>query len=397
VTGPPLDGLRIVELASVVAGPSVGKYLSDFGAEVVKVERPGTGDSAREMGQPLGSRSAWWMLVARNKRSVTLNLKHPRGREAFLKLCARADALVESQRPGVLEALDLAPDALRRSNRGLVVVRISGFGQTGPYAQRPGFGTLAEAYSGLAGLSGVADGPPLLAPTAIADEIAGLFATWALMVALYGRDRNDGNGQTIDISLVESLMAMLGPLPTLHRHTGYVQSRHGSRLPWSSPRNVYRASDGEYFAISGTAPGPARAILTAIGGPALADDPRFATPQGRIEHADELDQIVAAWVGQRTAAQVEEVFAAANLAGAKVLDVEQLLADPHVAARETFADVEDHELGSVLMQAPVPRFDATPGRINHTGPGLGADTDAVLSELGYASQAIADGHQEGAW
>jgi len=378
----PLSGVRIVELASVVAGPSVGKYLSDFGAEVIKVERPGRGDSTREMGQSVGSRSAWWVVMGRNKRSVTIDLKSEDGRAAFLKLCGTADAVVESQRPGVLESLGLAPEVLQEANPRLVVVRISGFGQTGPYSGRPGFGTLAEAFSGLASVTGTESGPPMLAPTAIADEVAGLFATWALMVALYGRDVGGGVAQVIDVSLFEALMSTLGPLPTLYREHGYLQGRHGSRLPWSAPRNIYRSRDGEHFALSGTAPGPALAILRLVGGEDLATDPRFSSAQSRGEHADELDRIVADWIGQRDGDDLDDIFGREEIAAVRVMDLRQVLEHPHLRARQSVIEVEDEEVGTVAMQAPVPRFSVTPGRIRHTGPRLGADNDEILEELG---------------
>ncbi len=381
----PLSGVRIVELASVVAGPSVGKYLSDFGAEVIKVERPGLGDSTREMGQSVGSRSAWWVVMGRNKRSVTIDLKSEEGRGAFLRLCRTADVVVESQRPGVLESLGLAPEVLQEENPELVVVRISGFGQTGPYARRPGFGTLAEAFSGLASVTGTESGPPMLAPTAIADEVAGLFATWALMVALYGRDVGGGAAQVIDVSLFEALMSTLGPLPTLYRENGYLQGRHGSRLPWSAPRNIYRSRDGEHFALSGTAPGPAMAVLRLVGGEQLAADRRFSSAQGRGENADELDRIVAAWIAERDADELDRIFAREDIAAVRVMDLRQALEHPHLRARESVIEVEDEEVGTVAMQAPVPRFNRTPGRIRHTGPRLGADNDEILKELGLTA------------
>ncbi len=384
----PLRGLRIVELANVVAGPSVGKHLSDFGAEVIKVERPGVGDSTRHMGQSIGSRSAWWVIIGRNKRSVVLDLKTPEGREAFLRICETADALVESQRPGVLESLGLDPDALHASNPNLVVVRISGFGQTGPYAHRPGFGTLAEAFSGMASINGYADGPPLLAPTATADEIAGLFATWSLLVALYGRDKHGLPGQVIDISLAEALMSILGPLPTLYQQSGYVQGRLGSRLPWSAPRNVYISADQKWFAVSGSAPAPALAIIKLIGGEELAADPRFATAKARGENAEELDQLVADWIGARNAADLDEIFDREGIAAIRVLEMPELYEHPHFRAREVVVEVEDDELGSVAVPAPVPRLSLTPGRIEHTGPPLGRDTHAVLDEVGFAAPAI---------
>jgi crotonobetainyl-CoA:carnitine CoA-transferase CaiB-like acyl-CoA transferase len=382
----PLEGLRIIELANVVAGPSVGKHLSDFGAEIIKVERPGLGDSTRQMGRHIGSRSAWWVVLGRNKRSITLDLKTETGREAFLRLCDSADALVESQRPGVLESLDLAPAVLHERNPKLVVVRISGFGQTGPYARRPGFGTLAEAFSGLASISGYPDGPPLLAPAAIADEVAGLFATWSLMVALYGREERGLPGQVIDVSLAESLMSMLGPLPTLYQQSGYVQGRHGSRLPWSAPRNVYQSADGKYFAVSGTAPAPASAILRLIGGEELAEDARFATAQARGENAEELDATVAQWIASRSADELDEVFDRDGIAAIRVMEMPELYEHPHFKARQAVVEVDDDELGKVAVPAPVPRLSLTPGRIRHTGPALGSDTEDILRELGMSAK-----------
>jgi crotonobetainyl-CoA:carnitine CoA-transferase CaiB-like acyl-CoA transferase len=393
----PLSNLRIIELANVVAGPSVGKHLSDFGAEVIKVERPGDGDTARTMGELVGSRSAWWLLIGRNKRSVTLDLKHPKGREVLLRLVESADALVESFRPGVLERLDLAPETLRAANPRLVVVRVSAFGQTGPYSRRPGFGTLAEAFSGLTDISGYPGQPPLLAPFALADEVAGLFATWSLLVALYHRDIEEGPGQTIDISLYESVFNILGPLPTLYKANGVLQERNGSRLTFSSPRNVYETRDGHYFAISGTTTSAAETVLKLVGGDALLDDPRFATHEARSLHAEALDGIVAAWIAQRDAEEVDRLFREAGAAGIRVLSMADVFDDPQYRERETLVDIEDDELGPVTLAAPVPRMSETPARVAHLGPPLGRDTDLVLEELGYSPEEIASGHEDGIW
>jgi formyl-CoA transferase len=393
----PLEGIRILELANIVAGPSVGKHLSDFGAEVIKVERPGEGDTARAMGDTMGSRSAWWLGIGRNKRSVTLDLRSARGRDALLRLVAVADAVVESYRPGVLERLELGPDALRSVNERLIVVRVSAFGQTGPYSARPGFGTLAEAFSGLAAISGYEDRPPLLAPFALADEVAGLYATWALLAALYYRDARDGVGQTIDVSLFESLFSILGPLPTLHHHNGYLPERNGSRLSFSSPRNVYRTRDGQYFAVSGTAPSSAETILRLIGGDTLLADERFATHEARAANADALDGVVAAWIAQRNADEVDRLFGECGAAGMRVMTLGEIAADPHYRARETLAFVHDDELGEVAIPAPVPRMSGTPGRVLHVGTHLGEQTDDVLRELGFTDEEIATGHEEGAW
>lgn len=393
----PLSNLRIIELANVVAGPSVGKHLSDFGAEVVKVERPGDGDSARAMGEYVGSRSAWWLSLGRNKRSVTMDLKTDKGREALLRLVQTADVLVESFRPGVLERLGLAPEQLQEVNPRLIVVRVSAFGQTGPYSERPGFGTLAEAFSGLTQIMGYSGQPPLLAPFALADEVAGLFATWSLLVALYHRDVNERPAQTIDISLYESVFNILGPLPTLYKANGFLQQRLGSRLTFSSPRNVYSTRDGHYFAVSGTTPATAAAVVRLVGGDELAEDPRFATQEARAKHADELDSIVAAWMAERDVDEVDSLFQQAAAAGIRVLTMAEVFEDPHYRDRGTLIDVEDEELGVVSLASPVPRMSETPGRVAHLGGALGRDTDDVLAELGYSPAEIAEAREKGIW
>jgi formyl-CoA transferase len=369
----PLAGIRILELANVVAGPSIGAHLSDFGAEVIKVERPDDGDAARTMGEAIGDRSAWWLCLGRNKATLPLDLKHDPDRETFLQLAAEADAVVESFRPGVLERLGVGPDRLHAINPGLVIVRISAFGQTGPYSRRPGFGTLAEAFSGLAAISGFSDRPPLLPPIALADQVAGLFGTWSLIAALYHRDVHEGPGQTIDVSLYEAVLSLLGPLPTLYRHNGTLLERRGSRLSFSSPRNVYRTRDDRYFAVSGTAPAAAERIVRLVGGDSLAEDPRFASATARAEHADELDRIVAEWIGARDLADVEARFGEVDAAGIPVFDMADAANDPHYQARGSIVAVPDDELGEVHMTGPVPRMSATPGRIVHAGSASGPD------------------------
>jgi crotonobetainyl-CoA:carnitine CoA-transferase CaiB-like acyl-CoA transferase len=380
-TALPLAGIRILELANVVAGPSIGAYLSDFGAEVLKVERPGAGDASRRMGETLGSRSAWWLCLGRNKESEWLDLKRDDDRQRFLELVREADAVVESFRPGVLERLGVGPLQMHEVNPRLIVVRISAFGQTGPYAERPGFGTLAEAFSGLAAISGFPDRPPLLPSIALADQVAGLFGTWSLLAALYHRDVHEGPGQTIDVSLYEAVVSLLGPLPTIYHHNGSVQRRQGSRLPFSSPRNVYQTRDGEYFAVSGTAPSAAEQIVRLVGGQTLMADPRFASHSARAEHAEELDQIVGDWVGEHDLADVEAHFRGANAAGIRVVDMADAARDPQYRARRTLIPVPDEELGEVTMTGPVPRMSATPGRVLHAGRPHAADSPSLYQSF----------------
>ena len=282
-------------------------------------------------------------------------------------------------------------------NPDLVVVRVSAFGQTGPYSHRPGFGTLAEAFSGLTEISGYREQEPLLAPFALADEVAGLFGTWALLAALYHRDVLGGHGQTIDISLYESVFNILGPLPTLYKANGALQERNGSRLPFSTPRNVYRTRDGHYFAVSGTAPSAAETVIRLVGGEALVSDPRFATHDARARHAEDLDRIVGQWIAERDADDVDRIFQEAGGAGIRVLSMADVFADPHYRARETLLDVDDDELGAVTLAAPAPRMSATPARVAHVGQPLGRDTDDVLSALGYSDDEIARGRQQGIW
>jgi crotonobetainyl-CoA:carnitine CoA-transferase CaiB-like acyl-CoA transferase len=394
----PLARLVILELANVVAGPSVGRHLADFGAHVIKVERPGDGDGARSMGEPLneGDDSAWWLQLGRNKTVITLDLRHPEGVNALLLLVERADALIDSFRPGVLERLGLAPEVLHRRNPGLVVLRISGFGQTGPYRSRPGFGTLAEAFAGLAAINGYPDRPPLLAPAAIPDEVAGLFGTWALLAALYHRDVGGGGGQTIDVSLYESLLSILGPLPALYHHRGHLQERRGSRLPFSSPRNVYESRDGVHFVVSGTTPAAAERAIEMIGGIGMLDDERFADSGSRRDHADELDGLVAAWFGQRDAAEIEPALERFGVAGIRVMTMAEIADDAHYRARGSIVSVPDETYGDIPMAAPVPRMSTTPGHIRHAGRPLGHDTARVLAGLGYTDAAIEDLRRAGA-
>lgn len=383
----PLEDIRVLDIATVIGGPGAAARLGDFGADVIKVEHPLTGDTTRSFGWRAGGVALWWKVIARNKRPITLELSHPRGRDLFLRLVEGADVVIESFRPGTLERWDLGPDVLHGRNPRLVILRISGFGQTGPYAARPGFGTLAEAMSGLAHLTGEPDGPPMLPPVALADEVAALVGAFAVMVALYHRDVREGDGQVIDQSLFEPLFQLTGPVATAHDRLGLVVGRHGNRLPYVAPRGTFRTSDDRWVAISGTSQSVAGRILAAIGHPDLAADRRFATNEARLEHVDELDRLIQDWIGAHTLQEVMAAFEAHHAAAAPIYDIQQIFADLQYRARGTIAHVPDEELGTVVMPNVQPRMSRTPGRIRHAGRRLGAANDEVYGgELGLAEE-----------
>ena len=366
----PLHDLRVVDCATVLAGPGCARYLADFGADVIKVERPDGGDTTRAMGwrDPGDDVTYWWKLAGRNKRSVVLDLKDEADLGRMRRLIDSADVLVENFRPGTLERLGLGPDELIARNARLVVVRVSGFGQDGPYAQRPGFATLAEAMSGFAAINGEPDGPPLLPPIALTDEVTALVAAFATLAAVHS-----GVGQVVDVNLLESLFQLMGPLMSLYRTTGELQPRLGSGIPYSVPRGTYRCSDGKWVAISTSAESVARRVLQIVG---LGDDPRFGDFAGRIAHRDEVDERVAEWCAARPLDEVLATFEAAHAAAAPVYDMAGLAEDPHVRERGIVADLD-----GTPMQGLIARLSKTPGRLRWSGRPLGADTREVLSEL----------------
>ena len=366
----PLGDLRVIDCATVLAGPGCARYLADFGADVVKVERPDGGDTTRAMGwrDPADDVTLWWKLAGRGKRSVVVDLKSPPGLEHMLRLCDEADVLVENFRPGTLERLGLAPDLLLERNPRLVITRVTGFGQDGPYAARPGFATLAEAMSGFAAVNGEPEGAPLLPPIALTDEVTALAAAFATLVAVHS-----GVGQVVDVNLLESLFQLMGPLISAHHLLGYAQPRLGSGIPYSVPRGTYRTADGRWVAISTSAESVAARVMVLLG---VGDDPRFASFAGRVEHRDEVESLVTAWVADRTEAEVLAAFGAAEAAVAPVLTMRDIATDPHYAARGTVVDVD-----GVPMQGLIARLSATPGRIRHVGRPLGADTAEVLGAL----------------
>lgn len=367
----PLTGLRVVDCATVLAGPACARYLGDFGAEVIKVERPPDGDTTRAMGwrHPDDDVTLWWRFVGRNKRTVALDLKDPTDLDVMRRLVATADVLVENFRPGTLERLGLDPADLIAANPRLVVTRVTGFGQDGPYAGRPGFASIAEAMSGFAGINGEADGPPLLPPIALTDEISGIVAAFATLAAVHS-----GVGQVVDVNLYESLLQMMGPLPAAKALLDYDQPRLGAGIPYSVPRGSYRCGDGRWVVISTSAESVAQRMMALVG---LGGDPRVASFSARVEHRDLVDETVAAWVGARTLDDVLAAFEAVHAAAAPVHTMGDVLADPHLAARGSIPEVD-----GMPMQGLVARLSATPGRIRWGGRPLGADTEAVIAELG---------------
>ncbi|MEV7171324.1 CoA transferase [Streptomyces sp. NPDC093224] len=393
--GGPLRGLRVLDLATLFAGPLAATLLGDFGAEVVKVEHPALPDPSRGHGPAKDGIGLWWKLLGRNKRTVTLDLSTPGGRDTLLRLAATADVVVENFRPGTLEKWGLGWPELSAANPRLVLARVTAFGQQGPYAHRPGFGTLAEAMSGFAAVTGEPDGPPTLPPFGLADSIAALTCAYAVMTALAGRERT-GHGQIVDLAIIEPILTVLGPQPLWYDQLGHVQARSGNRSANNAPRNTYRSADGRWLAVSASALSVAERVVRLVGRPDLAHEPWFATGTGRARHADLLDDAVGGWIGRHKAEEVVAAFEEAEAAVAPVYDVRDVMTDPQYAALDTVTEVDDPELGPLRMQNVLFRLSETPGGIRWAGRPHGADTDEVLTELGLTGAEIAALRTEGA-
>ncbi len=361
---PPLADLKVVDISTIFAGPHCGRYLADFGADVVKVEQP-AGDSSRNIGwRAADGETLWWKLANRGKRAITLDLKNSEDLATLKRMLTVADVLVENLRPGKLEALGLIPDELIKTNPKLTITRVTGFGQTGPYRDRPGFATLAEAMSGFSSMSGEAGGAPLLPPIALTDEVTGLAAAFATMVAVHS-----GGGQTVDVNLLETMMQIMGPLISAWHTEGYLQPRLGSGIAYSVPRGTYQASDGGWIAVSTSSDALARRVMELIG---VGDDERFQTFDGRIANREEVDGLMAEWVRQRTLSEALESFEAAEAAAAPVLDVGELSSDHHVAERGSLIEVD-----GIVMQSLIAQLSKTPGRVRWAGRSLGADNEMM--------------------
>ncbi|MFF6997050.1 CaiB/BaiF CoA transferase family protein [Streptomyces sp. NPDC008313] len=391
----PLTGMRVLDLATLFAGPLAATMLGDFGAEVIKVEHPAKPDPSRGHGPSKDGIGLWWKLLGRNKRVMTLDLSKRGGQATLLRLARTADVIVENFRPGTLEKWDLGWEELSTANPRLVLARVTGFGQFGPYAHRPGFGTLAEAMSGFAAITGEPDAPPVLPPFGLADSIAGLATAYAVLAALTARDRT-GEGQVIDMALIEPILTVLGPQPLWYDQLGHVQPRTGNRSANNAPRNTYRTSDGSWVAVSTSAQSVAERLMDLVGRPELAGEPWFATGAGRAGHADVLDEAVGTWIARHTRTEVLEAFDKAEAAVAPVSDVRDVMTDPQYAALDSVTTVDDPELGPLRMQNVLFRLSATPGAIRWAGRPHGADTDAVLGELGLSGAEIHTLRSEGA-
>ncbi len=366
----PLSDLRVIDLATVIAGPGCARYLADFGADVIKVERPPAGDGVRAMGwrDPSDGRSMWWKIVGRNKRTIALDLKDPDDLAVMRRLCDSADVLVENFRPGTLERLGLAPETLHETNPRLVITRVTGFGQTGPYRDRPGFATQAEALSGFAAINGEPDGQPLLPPIALTDEVAALVAAFATMVAVHS-----GVGQVVDVNLIESMLQLMGPLVPLYGVLGETQERLGAGIPYTVPRNTYLTGDGRWVAVSTSADSVARRVMDLIG---LGDDPRFTDFDGRVAHREEIDARMTEWMAARTTDEVLAEFEEAHAAVAPVYDMADIAADPHFRDRRAIIEVDGFPMPEVVA-----RLSRTPGRVRWVGRDLDADGREIRAEL----------------
>lgn len=377
----PLAGLKVIDCSTVLAGPMAGMVFGDFGADVIKIEHP-DGDALRKMGAVKDGHGLWWKITGRNKRALVLDLHDDDGKDVFKALVKESDVLIENFRTGTLERWDLGWEVLHALNPRLIMLRVTGFGQTGPYKHRAGFGTVAEAFSGFAHITGEANGPPTLPPFGLADGVAAYHGVFATMFAIYERDvQGSGKGQYIDLSLYEPMFALLGAQAPTFDQLGIIQNRSGNRSANNAPRNTYKTKDGRWVALSAAAPSITRRVMELTGGKAAAEDPRFATNAGRVAHIEEVDAIVGGWIARHTLKEVLEAFDKAEAAIGPVYDIGQIFENPQYRARDSVTTIEDKDLGPLRMQNVFPRMSRTPGRIKHGGPRLGEHSAQVLDEL----------------
>ncbi len=384
----PLAGLRVIDASMLFAGPVIGTLMGDFGADVIKIEHP-RGDPLRTLGWQKNDVSLWWAFVSRNKRMVTLDLSTPEGGNVFKELAATADVIIEGFRPGTLERWGIGPAVLHELNPNLVIVRVSGFGQTGPQSSKPGFGTVAESISGFAHINGFPDGPPILPPFALGDGVAALFGTFATMFSLYNRDVSGGSGQIIDLSLYEPLFWLLGPQALAFDQLGVVPGRTGSSTEWTAPRNTYQAADGRWLGLSASAQSIAERVMVLIGHSEIVGEPWFADHEGRVANRDLLDSLIAEWIGARPADEVLEKFEEAGAVIGPIYSIADIFEDAQYQARETITTVDDPRLGPTRLQNVIPLLSATPGSVRYLGGELGEHNSEILcDELGHSLEEL---------
>jgi len=374
--GSALGGIRVLELAAIIAGAYSGMLLADFGADVIKVEHP-NGDPFRHLGNKREGTAVDWKRIGRNKRLVALDLHDPDAQELVRQLAAEADVVTENFRPGRLEEWGLGYDELSRDNPGLVMLRVTGWGQDGPHKDRPGFGSVAEAMAGFAAVNGEKGGHPLLPPFGLADHISGIYGAFSIMTALT-ESRRSGKGQVIDLAIYECMFSVMGGMALDYDQFGFVQQRSGNRVHYSSPRNVYETSDGRFVALSGSTPNIFRRIMISIERPELVNDPKFIDNTARLKNADELDQLIAGWINTHPFDDVLRVFGANEVALAPVQDISQIFEDEQFIARGAITSVEDEEWGTLRMPGVFPRLSRTPGKIRWAGRKVGQDDNEVF-------------------
>ncbi len=395
----PLAGLKVLDLSIIVAGGTASSLLADFGAEVVKVERPGTGDPLRNWGPFANGVSLWWKVHSRNKKSVTLNLGTPEGQELLKQLAKEADVLIEGFRPGAMERWGLGPGDLQAVNPKLVMLRYSGFGQSGPYKDRPGFGTIAECMSGFVGMTGFQDTPPVLPPIPLADEIAGVFGAMAGMMALYHRDASgdtDAKGQVVDVSLFEPLFRLCIPHITMFDMLGINRERVGNDFPDAAPRSLYKTADDRWLGLSATSQSTFESLAKAMGMEKLLERPEFKNNAARLENRDALNDELNGWLSQRKMKEtLDQLIPAGGVVG-PVYDAAQIMDDPHYQAREDIIDIDDPELGLTKMVGVVPKFSETPGAVEHAGPVVGEHNQYIYASwLGLCEEELAEMNRQG--
>ncbi len=378
----PLEGLRVVEMGSLLAGPFCGQLLGDFGAEVIKIEPPGKGDPMRVWGRHRkNGRTLWWPVIARNKKSVTLNLREEEGQTLARRIIAEADVLVENFRPGTMERWGMGYEELREANPGLVMVRVSGYGQTGPYKDRAGFGAIGEAMGGIRHVTGFPDTAPPRAGISLGDSLAATFGALGALTALYSREHNGGRGQVVDIGIYEAVLSLMESTIPEHALTGHTRGRTGTVLPFVAPSNIYPTRDDDYVLIAGNADTVFGRLAEALGHPEWAEDEKYATHHARGENMEELDAMISAWTKERTSGEVLDAMAEAGVPSGKIFTAEDMMNDPHYAARGNIIEVEDPEIGAIPMQNVVPKLSETPGEVRSTGPSLGEHNGEVYGKL----------------